>query len=146
MEKTFLDYFRLPSDLALWLTRSGSNYPCLEQISMVPKMFEPFKFDCMIIGCEEGFLQKSWRMKSQKVPYHYENIPIQIYWKFYHQPMKKISDKNSDIFHIASQKGECGYSLEWIIRRINKDASSASITKTYLSNFDPLKSNEKNFR
>ena len=46
MEKTFLDYFHLPSDLALCLTPSGSNYPCLEQISMVPKMFEPLKFDC----------------------------------------------------------------------------------------------------
>ena len=28
---------------------------------------------------------------------HYENKPIQIYWKFYHQK-KKISDKNSDFF------------------------------------------------
>ena len=37
MEKTFLDYFHLPSELALWLTLSGSNYPRLEQISMVPK-------------------------------------------------------------------------------------------------------------
>ena len=46
MEKLFLDYFHLPSDLALWLTLSGSNYPYLEQISMVPKMFEPLKFDC----------------------------------------------------------------------------------------------------
>ena len=25
---------------------SGSNNPYLEQISMVPKMFEPLKFDC----------------------------------------------------------------------------------------------------
>ena len=29
-----------------WLTLCGSNYPCLEQISMVPKMFEPLRFDC----------------------------------------------------------------------------------------------------
>ena len=29
------------------LTFSGSNYSCLEQISMVPKMFDPFKFDCI---------------------------------------------------------------------------------------------------
>ena len=29
-----------------WLTLSGSNYPCLERISMVPKMFEPLRFDC----------------------------------------------------------------------------------------------------
>ena len=48
MEKTFLDYFHLPSDLALWLTLSGSNYPCLEQISMVSKTFKPLKFDCIL--------------------------------------------------------------------------------------------------
>ena len=30
------------------LTLSGLNYPCLEQFFMVPKMFEPFKFDCII--------------------------------------------------------------------------------------------------
>ena len=46
LEKTILNYPHLPPDLALWLTLSGSNYPCLEQISMVPKMFEPLKFDC----------------------------------------------------------------------------------------------------
>ena len=45
MEKTFLDYFHLPSDLALRLTISGSNYPCLEQISKVPNMFELLKLD-----------------------------------------------------------------------------------------------------
>ena len=43
--------------------------------------------------------------------YHYENKPIQVYWKFYHQKMK-ISDKNSDIFHISAQNIDCGYSLE----------------------------------
>ena len=31
--------YSLP-DLAPWLTLSGSNYPCLEQFSMVPKMFD----------------------------------------------------------------------------------------------------------
>ena len=36
----------LHPDLAPWLTLSGSNYPCLEQFSMVSKMFEPLKFDC----------------------------------------------------------------------------------------------------
>ena len=29
-----------------WLTLSGSNYPCLKQIFMAPKMFEPLRFDC----------------------------------------------------------------------------------------------------
>ena len=37
---------------------------------------------------------------------HYENMPIQIYWKFYHQK-EKFSDKNSDIFHISAQNIDC---------------------------------------
>ena len=45
--KKSLNYRYLLPDLAPWLTLSGSNYPCLEQFSMVPKMFEPLKFDCM---------------------------------------------------------------------------------------------------
>ena len=35
------NYRHLLSDLAPWLNLIGSNYPSLEQISMVPKMFEP---------------------------------------------------------------------------------------------------------
>ena len=42
---------------------------------------------------------------------HYENTPIQIYWKFHHQNWK-FSDKNSDIFHISAQNIYCGYTLE----------------------------------
>ena len=34
-------------DLALLSTLTGSNYPCLELILMVPKVFEPLKFDCI---------------------------------------------------------------------------------------------------
>ena len=36
-----------PPDLALYSTLIGSNYPCLELIFMVPKVFEPLKFDCI---------------------------------------------------------------------------------------------------
>ena len=43
---------------------------------------------------------------------HYENTPIQIYWKFHHQKKWKFSDKNSDIFHISAQNIDCGYTLE----------------------------------
>ena len=39
------DILIMPSDLALFSTLIGSNYPCLELIFMVPKMFEPLKFD-----------------------------------------------------------------------------------------------------
>ena len=43
---------------------------------------------------------------------HYENTPIQIYWKFYNQKRKKIQIKNSDIFLISVQNIDCRYSLE----------------------------------
>ena len=43
---------------------------------------------------------------------HYENTPIQIYWKFYNQKRENLQIKNSDIFHIPAQNIDCGYSLE----------------------------------
>ena len=43
---------------------------------------------------------------------HYENTPIQIYWKFYHQKMAIFQIKKSDIFHMSAQNIDCGYSLE----------------------------------
>ena len=43
---------------------------------------------------------------------HYENMPIQIYWKFYHQKLKEKSDKKSDIFYISAQNIDCWYTLE----------------------------------
>ena len=39
----------MPPDLALLSTLNGSNYPCLELNFMVPKVFEPLKFDCIYI-------------------------------------------------------------------------------------------------
>ena len=40
----------MPPDLALLSTLNGSNYPCLELIFMVPKVFEPLKFDCNLLS------------------------------------------------------------------------------------------------
>ena len=37
----------MPPDPALWLTLINSNYPCLEQIFMVPEVLEPLKFYCI---------------------------------------------------------------------------------------------------
>ena len=48
---------------------------------------------------------------------HYENKPIQIYWKFYNQKRENFQIKNSDIFHISAQNIDCGYSLELPNRR-----------------------------
>ena len=39
-------------------------------------------------------------------------MPIQIYWKFYHQNNDIFLIKNSDIFHISAQNINCGYPLE----------------------------------
>ena len=39
----------MPPDLALLTTLTGSNYPCLELIFIVQKLFEPLKFDCILV-------------------------------------------------------------------------------------------------
>ena len=45
-------------------------------------------------------------------PFHYENTPIQIYWKFYHQKNENFQINFFDIFPISVQNIDCGYSLE----------------------------------
>ena len=50
--------------------------------------------------------------KGQVYEWHYENTPIQMYRRFHLQKLKKISDKNSDIFRISAQNIDCEYSLE----------------------------------
>ena len=39
----------MPAGLALCLTLINSNYPCLEDIFMVPNVFEPLKFGCSFL-------------------------------------------------------------------------------------------------
>ena len=43
---------------------------------------------------------------------HYENMPIQVYWKFYRQKKENIQIKNSDIFLTFAHNIDCGNSLE----------------------------------
>ena len=50
--------------------------------------------------------------QGRNVRNHYENTPIQIYWKFYNQKLANFQIKNSNIFHISAQNIDCGYSLE----------------------------------
>ena len=56
----------------------------------------------MIHGMRKGFFAVN----------HYENTPIQIYWKFYNPKKENFQIKKSEIFHISSQNINCGYSLE----------------------------------
>ena len=46
-------------DLALQSTLNGSNNSCLELIFMVPKVFEPLKFDCMSVCSDAVKLTKN---------------------------------------------------------------------------------------
>ena len=41
--------------------------------------------------------------KLSQSNYHYENMPNQLHWKFYHQNLKIFIEKKSDIFHISAQ-------------------------------------------
>ena len=43
----------MPPYLARLSTLTGLNYPCLELIFMVPKVFEPLTFDCIAICVTE---------------------------------------------------------------------------------------------
>ena len=56
--------------------------------------------------CSKKFLHQSFWQS------HYENMPIQIHWKCYHQKMAIFHIKKSDIFHISAQNIDCEYSLE----------------------------------
>ena len=53
----------MPPDLALLSTLNGSNYPCLELIFMVPKVFEPLKFD---------YIFKVFTLKKKQTPKLYK--------------------------------------------------------------------------
>ena len=69
----------------------------------------------------------------------YENMPIQMYRKFYHQKLK-VSDKNSDIFHISAQNIDCGYSLDPSCRGgSNKYPQSMFLSRNKKNNVYPCK-------
>ena len=53
-------------------------------------------------------LRENWTSSK-----HYENMPIQIYWKFYHpKSEKKNQIKILILFHVSAQYIDFGYSLE----------------------------------
>ena len=71
---------------------------------------------------------------------HYENTPIQIYWKFHLQKTENIQIINSDIFHISAQNVDCGYLLEpprW--DGSNKYSQSLLLSRNKKNNVYPCK-------
>ena len=80
------------------------------------------------------------QLTKQMDTVHYENTPIQIYLKFYHQKKKKFQLKNSDIFHISAQNIDCGYSLEPPRRGgSNEDPQSMLLNRNKKHNVYPCK-------
>ena len=57
----------MPPDLALLSIRSGWNYPCLELIFMVPKVFEPLRFDSILQVTELEKVQKDHEQTTQSL-------------------------------------------------------------------------------
>ena len=64
IEKTSLNYRQLPPDVAPSLTLSDLNYTYLEQVSMVPKIFEPLKFDCINMPPLPQLLEVQWALTT----------------------------------------------------------------------------------
>ena len=73
----------MPPGMALIVTLHGSNYRCLEQIFMVPKGFEPSKFDCtvgiisqqkQVVGTNYKHLSRS--QMSIQIQYFCEEIHV----------------------------------------------------------------------
>ena len=59
----------MPPGLALLSTLTGSNYPCLELIFMVPKVFESLKFDCTCTLI--AFLDDTEKKNASMITYMY---------------------------------------------------------------------------
>ena len=122
IEKISLNYRYLLPELVPWLTVSGSNYPCLERISMVPKMFEPLRFDCMYYT-----IYSLIRLIGYKC-------------KFLTLYAIEVADDDWLINQQFSADYSIIYFVDYLMALLNVSQHIwQSITKTRLYNFDPLK-------
>ena len=55
---------------ARWLTLNSSNYPCPEHIFIVPKVFEPLKFDCILYILNSLVMSNSRVFKTQELNFN----------------------------------------------------------------------------
>ena len=87
------DIIIFPPNLALKLTLISSNYPCLEHIFMVPKVFEPMRFYCNILSAAKRTRTKEyldvlkkkmyWKQKKENQPVLFSyrnNLSTYAYW------------------------------------------------------------------
>ena len=89
MLRKIKEIFIMPPDLVLLSTLNGSNYPCLELNFMVPKVFEPLKFDCIEVcqAWRPSFMTS--RANAFLFAYEYSNwYNIQMYNKNFYKVRK----------------------------------------------------------
>ena len=65
-----------------------------------------------LLGAQSGLSEMLCPTLTEIVTQHYENMPIQIYWKKLSPKNEKFQIKSSDIFQISAQNIDCAYSLE----------------------------------
>ena len=80
--------------------------------SKLSKLYSGINFHLRMLqrSFENVTFLTGWRTKWRIPTQHYENTPIQIYWKFHHQKLKVF--KSYYIFHISAPNIDWGYSLE----------------------------------
>ena len=61
--------------VALIVTFQGSNYRCLEHIFMVPKGFEPSKFDC-ICFLSNSLISLPAFVCTKRLSYHFHSLKV----------------------------------------------------------------------
>ena len=82
----------MPPGVALIVTFRGSNYRCLEQIFMVPKGFEPSKFDCI------SYTHKHTHTHTRAHARHF----MIVFWYYSKKKKKKKKKKKTDRYIIKS--------------------------------------------
>ena len=111
----------IPPDLALWFTLVSSNYPCLEHIFMIPKVFEPLKFYC----------NKEYSLYTLQIFFTFHHLLPQtvVISKWYFGTRKyilryqyfdfEIWDIESCLHSYSYVKGAYGYRLIYFLHYIN---------------------------
>ena len=101
----------MPPDLALLLTHISSNYPCLEPVFMVPKVFEPLKFCCIILSFQSAtkifiiFPQSCYQSHSSFRSNIRGYVGKPYHWKAWHYSVCCIREKLMNrCTHISKKK------------------------------------------
>ena len=120
----------------IWYVKSGGGLANLISSKKKIEIFFDFVYLSVIYVKSGGGLATTLKQFYS----HYENTPIQVYWKFYHQEKETFQIKNSDIFHNPAQNIDCGYSLEPPRRGgSNEYPQSMFFTKIRKNNVYPCK-------